>query len=403
MNLNKFKFEGKIYGIINKKIKNKKMSTLLEKIILYILIFVYKLLSIFLIKRLKISIEEAKKYINKIYSKKSQLQNNLKIDSNINNIYDLSILIPVYNSENYIEECINSIINQKTHYKYEIIIVNDGSTDNTEKILFKYRHIRNINIIKQENKGIAIARNVCLENSKGKYIMYIDSDDILLDNAIEIFMNIIEKEKVELVQCSYYKFNQKEKTDIIFKQRKLDNINDKYDILKIPGYPWGKVIKKELFNQNNFISGYAFEDTIIPYKILSQCKSAIILEDVLYGYRINEKGITKKITNNNKCLDTVFIIEDILRDMKSKKYNISYELYLFTLNCQFSYIVYYRIKKMDINIQKNIFIIMCDIIKKMNLNTNKKESFLTKNIEKSFKNQNFQLWKYTSIILNFLK
>ncbi|MCK0205496.1 glycosyltransferase family A protein [Ornithobacterium rhinotracheale] len=109
----------------------------------------------------------------------SLTKNNIEIE------YDLQIIIPVYNVEKYIEECIESVVNQKTKYSYIVTVINDGSPDNSRELLKKYESIRNIEIIDQENKGFSGARNTGLSLIKGKYVTFLDSDDVLHDDAIQ--------------------------------------------------------------------------------------------------------------------------------------------------------------------------------------------------------------------------
>ena len=102
----------------------------------------------------------------------------------------LSILIPAYNVENYIEECVNSVLDLDTNY--EIIIINDGSTDNTLKILNKYKKYEYIKIINQKNMGISRTRNNLLKEAKGKYIFFLDSDDFINKEKFKELLKNIE-------------------------------------------------------------------------------------------------------------------------------------------------------------------------------------------------------------------
>ena len=99
---------------------------------------------------------------------------------------DLSIIIPVYNVQNYLKKCINSIINQKITYNYEVILIDDGSEDESGTICDEYSQKYNfIKTIHKTNEGVSSARNVGLKNSCGRYILFIDSDDTLIDNVID--------------------------------------------------------------------------------------------------------------------------------------------------------------------------------------------------------------------------
>lgn len=400
MKLKQFKMEGKVYSILYNKTGNEKLSKFLEKSIFTICIFVYILVLIFCFRKTNdVKVIKEKKKIDELFNKKEKKDiSKLRICEEYQ--YDLSVLVPAYNAERYIKECIDSIINQKTKYSFEIVIIDDGSQDNTRRILQQYEKINNINIIYQKNRGVAHTRNKCIENALGKYVMFVDSDDILVEGVIEKTMSEIISNGADMVQGSFYKFNGDQKVNIILEEKTITN---EYDILKIPGYPWGKIIRRDLFKKAFFPEGYSFEDTIIPYEILSQCQKVVVLQDILYGYRINDKGVTKNIVYEDKCVDTVLILNRILQEMHNNGESINYELYRFTLNCQFSYVTYFRINKMPIKMQKALFIEMCNIINKINMKLKPDENFITKNMEKSLKRQYFYLWKYTSILLNILK
>lgn len=115
----------------------------------------------------------------------------------------ISIVIPIYNSEKFLEECILSVLNQ-TYKNIELILVDDGSTDNSSLICKKYleKDLR-VKYIKNINSGVSVARNIGIENSEGKYICFVDSDDIIEKNYVEVLYNIILEKKVDVVYCNY--------------------------------------------------------------------------------------------------------------------------------------------------------------------------------------------------------
>lgn len=118
---------------------------------------------------------------------------------------DVSIIVPLYNSEKFLPTCLDSLINQKTSYRYEIILVNDGSTDGTQEVAVEYanKYPDKVLIISQKNQGISAARNTGLENSNGKYIGFADHDDWVSENYIERLMTTAEKENADIVKCSF--------------------------------------------------------------------------------------------------------------------------------------------------------------------------------------------------------
>lgn len=384
----------KLYHLIKSRIKSKKISFILERIVIFLLVLVYRFKILFSKKNNKIQ------EISKIqdYNEPDMEENRKMIQINNDLCYDVSILVPVYNVELYLEQCIQSLIGQKTNCKYEIIFVNDGSTDKSKEILKKYKEVKNVRIITQENKGLAETRNVLLENASGKYIFFVDSDDILQDNAIEKMFNEAIKNDYDIVQCSYYKFNEQATYYIEFDERNI--INSKYLNMQLPGFAWGKLIKVELFNNKRFPTGYLYEDTIIPFLIFSECKKIKIISDCFYGYRINANGIVRKSKSSVRCCDTAYIFDQILYQMNVNNIKIDYEVYKFILNCQFSYVTYGRIKDMDEQIQRFVFFKLCTYIDEIKSELNKNENIITQNLDKSLKTKDFELWKLSSKIIN---
>ena len=116
---------------------------------------------------------------------------------------DISVIVPIYNAEKYLNKCVDSLINQ-TKKELEFILVNDGSTDKTEEIIKSYKDSR-IKYFKNKNQGIGKTRNFGIEKATGKYIMFLDSDDYLKNNACEILYKSVEKTDADLAICDFYK------------------------------------------------------------------------------------------------------------------------------------------------------------------------------------------------------
>ena len=121
--------------------------------------------------------------------------------------YDLSIIIPAYNTATYLERCINSILEQNSGYSVQCIVINDGSTDNSESVLARYVANRDFVIINQENKGVSIARNIGIDVASGRYIMFIDSDDRLATDAIKKLLDMAFKYDADVVAGNYLTVN----------------------------------------------------------------------------------------------------------------------------------------------------------------------------------------------------
>ncbi len=218
--------------------------------------------------------------------------------------YDLQIIIPMYNVQDYICECIESVL-QKTKYDVLICIINDGSTDNSRELIEKYAHIPNVLIIDQENRGFSGARNRGLEYIYGKYIMFVDSDDMLNVGAIDALMDEAINKGYDIVQGGYYSFIEK----TTFKKT-----NPK----RIYGMPWGKVYRAELFKDVKFPEKYWFEDSIISWIVLPKTTKVSIIKKIVYKYRKNFNGITVKSKGKYKNIDTLYITSCLLKDCKTR-------------------------------------------------------------------------------------
>lgn len=228
-------------------------------------------------------------------------------------IYDLKIIVPAYNVAHYIDECLKSILIQETRYKIKIVIINDGSTDGTEEILHNYNKYKNIEIINQKNKGLSGARNTALNNLDSKYIMFVDSDDKLEKNSIELLMECALKNDSDIVEGSYFKFDNK--NNILYKDIHEYKINLPA-FNNIRSFAWGKVIKSSLFENICFPEGFWYEDTVFMYLIFPNCKKASTISECVYLYRHNVKGITVSSRKNDKCIDTYWILESMIEEME---------------------------------------------------------------------------------------
>ena len=340
-------------------------------------------------------------YIYSIYNKPNQSnvpksRSRLKVIENTKNYVDVSVIIPAYNVENYIEECIESILNQVTEYTFEIIVVDDGSTDKTLEIIQKYRN--NIHIISQKNQGVSHARNIAIDNSKGKYIMFVDSDDYVEKNAIDVLVKKAKKENADIVIGRYrtiHKYIKKESNKFSTEYFSGDNT------INLPGIPWARIFKKSIFDDIRFPEGYWFEDTIINGLIYRIAENIICINDVIYNYRLNESGITGSAKKSIKSLDTYFITEYILEYQKELNLINDKKLYYFLLY-HLSIITYNRLKGFDEEICKKIFVLSSNIISNIRPLNLDKTTFPKglKYIEESFLNRDYSLFKNTIKMIN---
>ncbi|MDY6484736.1 glycosyltransferase family 2 protein [Acinetobacter faecalis] len=233
----------------------------------------------------------------------------------------ISLIIPVFNAELYLSECLDSIYEQITD-EIEIIIVNDGSVDSScfiiDKFLKKLSDDLKANVIyvEQENKGVSAARNLAIELASGDYIAFLDADDTLESNFFKKIIPQIKFYHPDIIQFNFnYLSCKKIKSGLILKDSIQENSFD--FLLKIfnfnSWYPWARVYNKELFSNNLFPVGYTFEDPAVVPFLFIKAKNTLILSDCLYNYRENLSSITRstekhKIHKNLISLDYLLSI-----------------------------------------------------------------------------------------------
>ena len=233
---------------------------------------------------------------------------------------DISIIVPIYNSEKYLKKCIDSLVNQ-TKKELEIILINDGSTNNSEKIIKEYKDDR-IKYIKNENQGIGITRNEGIAKAQGKYLMFIDSDDYLEKNTCELLFNKAEKDNLDMVICDFYReYENGEKKEERIVNFENTTIKETPELLyKVNLSPWNKLYQTKLIRDNNilFEEELKYEDT--PFVFISMDKSKRIgkVNKCLNHYIIHNNSETT--IRDEKCFD-IFEIIRIVRDyFEGKEY-----------------------------------------------------------------------------------
>ncbi len=232
---------------------------------------------------------------------------------------DISIIVPIYNAEKYLNKCIDSIINQ-TKKELEILLINDGSTDNSEKIIKNYKDKR-IKYYKNKNQGIGKTRNFGIEKATGKYLMFLDSDDYLEKNACEKFFTKINNNNLDIVLSNYYKVYSNGNIEEIFVPSfKVSSLKENPNILSEHLAPWAKLYRRELIVKNNikFIEELKYEDA--PFVAIALDKATKIgkVEESLVYYNIHNNSETT--VRDEKVFDILKIIDIIRNYFKNKNY-----------------------------------------------------------------------------------
>ena len=214
----------------------------------------------------------------------------------------ISVIINVYNAEKYIKKCLESIINQ-TYKNIEILIINDGSTDNTLNICKSYNDER-IRIINQENLGLSLSRNVGIDNAKGDYLYFVDADDFVQNDVIEYLYQLIKKYDVKMASTKplhiynydYKMVNNKEKIEVLSSKQMLSKIMLSEDEA---GTIWNKLFKKELFDNIRF-EKRIINDVVVIYKVVLECEKIVYSNQIKYFYLKHKESILgqKKIEHS---------------------------------------------------------------------------------------------------------
>lgn len=238
----------------------------------------------------------------------------------------ISVIVPVYNVAQYLEECLDSIINQK-FWQLQIICVNDGSTDNSLEILKKYRKKdKRIKIINQHNQGLSAARNVGLKHVKGEYVMFVDSDDKMTGEAFSELYDYMNKTMADfcIFGCNVWKNDKyiKLKKCQDFYQQKQNEVfsyKDIYDKIFTKWNVWLKIFRTSFLKENNlqFPVGKIYEDVIFHIKTMLKASKICLYNEVFYCYRVDNPSSIMNTSKNSKknihIIDAIDMCYDFLK------------------------------------------------------------------------------------------
>lgn len=283
---------------------------------------------------------------------------------------DLQIIIPAYNVEEYLAECMDSVLSQQTKYDFRVILVDDGSTDTTPAIADRYADHPRVTVIHQANQGFSGARNVALKDIFGRYIMFVDSDDMLCPGAIEALLDAAYEHDCDVTEGGAYYLTGTEQT-VMYRYEAAG----KADPFSFHGQPWAKVYKAALFENLQFPEGFWYEDSILAFLIWPVAKSARTVTEMAYIHRRNPKGITAASRGRPKAVDTYWITEQLTKE-RSALHMLKDEAYFAQLIDQIK-LNHYRIKALPEEVQEAVFVLTCSLLAEQ-FPTFPKESTLTK-------------------------
>lgn len=234
----------------------------------------------------------------------------------------ISVIVPFYNVEGYIEKCLETLVNQ-TFQDIEIILVNDGSKDRSEEIAKKFanRYENKIVYLEKENGGLSSARNFGLAHARGEYVAFVDSDDYIEKNMYEKMYNLIIKERSDMVECDFYwEYPNKKKIDT---GKLYNNKNQMLENVRVVA--WNKLIKKEIIDKHGieFPNGYQYEDVEFTYKLIPYIQKVSFLKEPMVHYIQRTKSISN--SQNEKTMQIFDVLEHVINYYKENGLYKNYE------------------------------------------------------------------------------
>lgn len=253
--------------------------------------------------------------------------------------YFITVIIPVYNAEQYIERAVKSLLDQTTK-EIEIILVDDGSKDASGKICDKYKQLENVKVIHKENGGACTARNIGLANASGKYVSFVDSDDFMDTDAYEKIINILKHNEADILDFGWrYISETGEKTENFHKNPKNKLFNKKYiktqilppllNLLEdranfVFDFAWNKIYKKEIIDQYQIKFDErrnTWEDRIFVVEFLRYCDNYYCMDECFYNYVSVQESLSRRY--NAQYLELILKNYNLYVQLFGKEYDFS--------------------------------------------------------------------------------
>lgn len=231
---------------------------------------------------------------------------------------DISIIVPIYNAEKYIEKCLDSLVKQ-TKKELEFILVNDGSTDKTEKIIEKYKDKR-IKYYKNKNQGIGKTRNFGISKATGKYMMFLDSDDYLDTTACEKLYRKAIFDKLDMVVFDFYRVENDDLKEVIINDFKETSLKENHNVLlDINLGPCNKLYRSDIITKNKirFLEDLKYEDTSFVVETINNSKRIGKLNEFLHYYVIHNQSETT--VRDERVFDILKVVDKIRKYFKDNQ------------------------------------------------------------------------------------
>lgn len=246
----------------------------------------------------------------------------------------ISIIVPVYKVEAYLEKCINSILNQ-TFSEFELILVDDGSPDKCPQICEEYaKKDFRIKVIHKENGGLSDARNAGIEIAKGKYMGFVDSDDYIAPDMYDSLYRLITENGCDIAVCGAVNVGENdeavyEDSDEAYVLNKADALYEMICNRLFTVNTWNKLYRSELFQNIRFPKGMLYEDLATTYKLISESDKVVYSPMKKYAY-LQRQGSIMNVTGYNVSTDKIKIVSDMLLEFSDKALQAGILKYLLT-------------------------------------------------------------------------
>ena len=276
--------------------------------------------------------------------------------------YQVSFIVPVYNTKKeLLEHCLNSLLNQRTEYSYQIIIVDDGSCQETVEQLLQYQNEHaEILLLRGANGGVGKARNRGIQAAQGKYFSFVDADDYIEPDFIEKMM-AYAIQGYDIVKCGYEK-HISDRVEYICRESKAYDQTDQSYITTYDGFLWGALYKRELFESVQMPEGYTFEDMAVRFVFYRCVNTYYYTGEPLYHYIDHDGNITNSASKASlNHLDHIYLLGVILAD--SETLGIPFDQIETTLLLnEVAFMLWYRVRKLDKEIVQAAFLWTADLV-----------------------------------------
>ena len=264
----------------------------------------------------------------------------------------ISVIIPAYNAMVTLPNLMEDLLCQKTVFSYEIIVIDDGSTDDTKRLTDQYQaqHPKLVRVYHQKNAGVSAARNTGIDHAHGRYFAFVDSDDRITDDYLEEIVRTAEINAADIVKCGF------------------EAVRNGYVAYSgiADGFLWGGVYHRRIFECIRFPEGFWYEDMINQILLFRVAKKTVTIEKILYSYILSPSQGSAKLwyKGNVHSLDQIYLIQGLQEEYKKLGFHEDEILFKQTLH-ECSAIMLRRIRGLNINIQMQVFLICRDIINKL--------------------------------------